>query len=512
MRLGLSVIEEALGEFPTRISGDGEAAEFEEVRFCDGNRDGSSGEKRNDTDNAQILYVGSARDIYSEESEDTLCVCGKEMLRVQNAQTGEVLNTILQVFGQYARWNERCDEMIAEGEAPAALLNLFEDLCGFPLLIVDREQFIAVMSSGVPSNRSDPVWRQILENKNIPKEILKEFNQQYEETFTKEDVFYLPATHFPTEAFCRHIFLKGERFATVVLLFQEKRPSPGQLYLFSMFTDKMRSWVKRNMTEEQAGNTASYLLRFLDGIPGTEEALERFLFLRGWDRNHRLSVTAASGRLPQIHYDEHLARALTSGNPDIYAVSRSGRIILLCNHDLFPGNEIDVRLKQHLKKDSYQGGISVPFTGIRHIKEALNQAEAALDKAKEQDRILYCCRDMAMEYILRKQNRVQLPGLLHGIPSCLRQYDTEHGTAYYRTLFVFLQQERSHQKTAEMLFIHRNTLFKRLNRIQELWDPELEDPEQRFYLLYSFYQMKYREEAPEGQEEQDDIGQDRHFS
>lgn len=92
-------------------------------------------------------------------------------------------------------------------------------------------------------------------------------------------------------------------------------------------------------------------------------------------------------------------------------------------------------------------------------------------------------------------------GTLDGSPSALpaltaiKEHDRQYKTEYYRTLFCFLRNERRHRPTAEELFIHRNTLFQRLERLQALWPLDLDDNEERFYLLFSFYQDQYAKPA-----------------
>ena len=73
------------------------------------------------------------------------------------------------------------------------------------------------------------------------------------------------------------------------------------------------------------------------------------------------------------------------------------------------------------------------------------------------------------------------------IHTCLqRQYDEKHGSGLYDTLFQYLFQDRSIQKGAEALHIHRNSFLYRIHRIKELTQIDLEDPSARFYLMLSF--------------------------
>ena len=93
----------------------------------------------------------------------------------------------------------------------------------------------------------------------------------------------------------------------------------------------------------------------------------------------------------------------------------------------------------------------------------------------------------ALEYMLRNIQTDLCPGHL-AAPELLEllDYDRRNGTAYSSTLRMFLINERDIPKTAQALIIHRTTLIYRLKKIQSIISIDLEDPDQRLYLLLSF--------------------------
>ena len=71
----------------------------------------------------------------------------------------------------------------------------------------------------------------------------------------------------------------------------------------------------------------------------------------------------------------------------------------------------------------------------------------------------------------------------------LKQYDEKNHTELYHTLQVYLSLERNVLQTANSLFIHRSTLFYRLDRIQKIAKTDLENSKERLALQYSFALM-----------------------
>ena len=69
----------------------------------------------------------------------------------------------------------------------------------------------------------------------------------------------------------------------------------------------------------------------------------------------------------------------------------------------------------------------------------------------------------------------------------MREYDSHHATDFYETLRVCLECERSIVDAASRLYIHRNTLIRRIEKMEELFgELELDDPEIRLAMLLSF--------------------------
>lgn len=64
----------------------------------------------------------------------------------------------------------------------------------------------------------------------------------------------------------------------------------------------------------------------------------------------------------------------------------------------------------------------------------------------------------------------------------LASYDSEHETELVQTLEAYLDRGGSLVETAEALYIHRNTLLYRIDRIEELCSLDLRDPLQRLNL------------------------------
>ena len=55
----------------------------------------------------------------------------------------------------------------------------------------------------------------------------------------------------------------------------------------------------------------------------------------------------------------------------------------------------------------------------------------------------------------------------------------------FKTLLIYLDNERSVNKTSAALFTHRNTVMYRIRKLQETYSLNLDDPGTRYYLRLS---------------------------
>ena len=73
----------------------------------------------------------------------------------------------------------------------------------------------------------------------------------------------------------------------------------------------------------------------------------------------------------------------------------------------------------------------------------------------------------------------------------MNQYDEINNTNYYHTLFLYLKNNQNSTLTAKDLFIHRNTMLYRINKIKELTNIDFSNTEETFQVLLSYKIMNY---------------------
>lgn len=92
------------------------------------------------------------------------------------------------------------------------------------------------------------------------------------------------------------------------------------------------------------------------------------------------------------------------------------------------------------------------------------------------------CDDFLYQYLLEHNEVLEY---CHSKLKILIDSDQNTGTEYLKTLKVYIETDKSYMASAEILFVHRNTVLQRIKKITELLEVDLRDFEvtSEYYLM-----------------------------
>lgn len=177
--------------------------------------------------------------------------------------------------------------------------------------------------------------------------------------------------------------------------------------------------------------------------------------------------------------------------PDCHVITYRKATIVVCstadaekvNHllDLFPPSY------------NVSVGISNSFHRIERLREALREAQDALTTGKSIDskKRVFPFEELSVSIMLRHfSEKEDISRFIHPAVLRLRQYDDEFNTKLLTTVQEYTEQSGSIKKTAETLFMHRNSVIYRLRKAEEICGLSLDDPDTQFALRVSFCILK----------------------
>ena len=152
------------------------------------------------------------------------------------------------------------------------------------------------------------------------------------------------------------------------------------------------------------------------------------------------------------------------------------------------------RLTRLLRQWELVAGVSRRVDSLEQLREYHRQAQSTLELAcRLQRKFLYCRYDDLSSFQLFRCVPVEkLMRYCHQKIQELGEYDRTHNTEMCATLQVYLEQTKSLVHTAEILFIHRNTVRYRINKCMELLGSDLEDGNEIFAYILSLRMLEYQ--------------------
>ncbi len=142
-----------------------------------------------------------------------------------------------------------------------------------------------------------------------------------------------------------------------------------------------------------------------------------------------------------------------------------------------------------LRDGFYKAGISDKYSNIFETDSYYLQADAALAMGNEYDPDIwyYHFRNYAMAHLIYHGIGNMRPELFCDEAIWRLKRISSENVDYCETLRVYLENNMNLLHSAEALFIHRTTMFYRLNKIKEVIGEDLNDKHVRLKLLMSFF-------------------------
>lgn len=158
------------------------------------------------------------------------------------------------------------------------------------------------------------------------------------------------------------------------------------------------------------------------------------------------------------------------------------------------GNLYDFIKRKAGDKYCYAIGISNVFSDIREVKDAYECAKIAAHSANPNQKLQVIFYNKMGVYLLLNEIK-KLPAAkaftsLYLQP--LLDYDSETGGELIKTLDTFFANNCNMRKTAECLYVHKNSVIYRLNKIEQMTGLDLNNSSDKFNLQLGLYLSKIK--------------------
>ena len=438
---------------------------------------------------ADVLYVAPGADGAGAE-----CIHGAERIRIRSADADTVLDAVLDAFERFQRWSEALHAAVQRGDSIQDILDLSCGVLPFPIAVADPFGNIAGCSRGYEAlAEEDPYWNCVLRERRLSDRVFSE-NARDENGAEIRDWDSTPRIYRtgPRRIIGVNLTAGDEIAGTMVIVEEGGELTEGTCQLTELLCAAIAGTLSAQGDSAETRAMMSMLESYLDG--GSDDIgpiwagiCERTGCGDGGEMELLLLKNVYRGDTP---FCSSLAYRIGRGVDGCFGLvfHNFTAVILSCEREA----QALKALWKMLPQEEYLCGVSLPFSDAKGLQKAGNQAALALVCGGQTPPSLSRCVDHAFMYFLSNLARDKSFGteLLHPGLKRLKQYDASHGTDFYNTLCQYLLCERNVVAAARALFIHRNSMIYRLQRIQQLLDVDLDDVNVRMYLLLS-YQIEW---------------------
>lgn len=468
----------------------------------------------------ELLYMGQITDILTlepEQTEDFVFVLfgapenfKKAQQRhrctmlyfIQEDDMAKYFNLFQDLFSRFHRWDQEVDRLIQEKAGLQEILDVTEPLLENPVYLWDATYRIQAFTQSIKADQ--PILQEYREGGRVPHRLLNQMTRLRDSPMYNTEHYTTIRLHHPPNMgnmpYALRMFLAGQQTVLVmVCYFANTSPTMGRLELLTLLSEKLEHFVRDNYPKSQFKTLLyePFLIELIEGTLQTEEEIQERLRLihLPYQSKYRIYYIASSTYTASlISYLRHNCKTLL---PYAKVIQYNRGILML---DLEEKEKLDseeaingfLSGQNALTRINAVAGLSSAFYNLSQTRVAYLQAMAAfeLGQALHPGKSVYYYRDYYLYHILdicSKYPEIDLDQLYFSRLDVLEECDQSAKNDNMMLLEVYLRNNRNITNTAREMFLHRNSVIYRLDRITQILHVPLEDPDVQMRLLISLH-------------------------
>ena len=418
-----------------------------------------------------------------------VCVRGKSEV--------QIVNTINSIFRKYKEFETAMNGVLLGGGGLEELCRIGSGFLNNPLYIHDNMFCILALPEYVEGMRKFDV--DITTGKQyIPLWLINDFkfDEEYQRTLTLQGANLWGNEQYPRDYRCMYVNIWDGKYYMGRLLIEEIRSpfKPGQYAMAEYFALYAKEMMIRdiNFSKSDVDVYEALFRNLMNSEQVDRDTVNRLLGTLKWDEGDSYmcgKVISQDSKLAVksgISLRSKFAELIKS----FFCFYYGDQCCLIVNLTKSGMNRGDLEaLLAPIVRESYMyAALSNPFRGIGFVPQGFMQVDYVLDALKRDpgkwvNSFNRCVLNYMIEGVNQDLSRSMIidPGLLD-----LIEYDRKNNSFLYETLKTYLENERDITKTAELLSVHRTTIIYRLGRLEKYFQMDLEDYNNRLYLLICF--------------------------
>lgn len=388
------------------------------------------------------------------------------------------------------------------------LCDLTCEITGNPAFVSDLAHTILAYTKCVEV--ADPTWQANIVNAVLERNTLRqdrEVGTVHSSSTGSNRPVLVDDGDLPYPRIIRTLISDGQPVGVIVVTSYLRPFGPNDIGLVELIASFVVPCLVRERYHISGNNQAveNFFIRLLDGAKLSREQVDKRLdvlnvSLRPY--TYVLAVCARDGTGGHEQTDLRELLQAISAIPFSHAFLYNSLLVCVYGESepILDWARQAPGLMELLERWELIAGVSRQVTALERLRDYYHQAQAILDIGRQLRRPDLCFPyDSLSSFLLFDRvppNELEL--YCHQQIRELWEYDQTHGAGLCATLQVYLEQAKSLARTADLLFIHRNTVHYRINRCTELLGSKLEDGNEIFAYILSLRILEYKSKLLRG--------------
>ncbi len=410
-----------------------------------------------------------------------------------------ILDRMQNFFDMHNKWCDIVRDKLLSQETFAEVVPLLSHVTINPFYYADAGFRTLAIKEDDTLYASSSSWRMQTEIGRHPVEILSKFvtSGELDEVNERHDAWLFDSHTFHTPFVSKTIFCQGDVFGHLFIVETYPDQETFDIEILEQFGNLLEAHLNlSSMSYSSTGRPFEPLLiNQLIDAPRNLTETDYLLKLLSWRNNDHYRVVLfkpASSSQEKRSTAESSAEIqaiednLSSGKAFLF----DGCLVCVINATKPEAILIEDTIVHLCERFGWKAALSDLGHSFDSLRSLFKRASITMNTGLENDTIslLYRFEDYRLDILFASLLRhADADFLMHDDLRALLIHDEENGSELAKTLKIYLDCERNSSRTADALYLHRNSVNYRLDKIKSIITSDLDDPENRLFLMLSIY-------------------------
>ncbi|NTP76520.1 helix-turn-helix domain-containing protein [Enterococcus faecium] len=413
----------------------------------------------------------------------------------------EIANLVLSVLDKYAKWENEILRSISQNDN---LVTFFKKCSRFlknPIVLLNEELGLISYDTKGENVKDKFLWQDIIQENKIPmrKYIFLGKNSYLQKLANKHSLYTYPVEDGKFNMLSASVIVDEKVIVYLGSTSIVTDFSAGQLYLIRSIQKLLELYFRAQNNKTNLSLDTRFWQNILAGKGLSDETIESKISEYGWDKETAYYVMAFSleevyGQpSANVYYQKEIGERLAQAVVFFY----ENMIIAIQ-----PFGKIDDASGDKLQRSL--NGLNL-LCGVSFLHHKFSEGHIAYQQAVYTLNYIRKHRELFLENDLLFFRQIFSPFLASFLSESgqdlgmimlpevkyLENYDLEHDDELVKTLLTYIKYHYSNKIAAEKLYVNRNTIGYRLDKIKRLTRLDVKDPELEYPLLITAILLEY---------------------